>query len=222
MDTVLMTNGDADLKTEQQKTLSSPRRRYAFLAWMLFVLMDLVYGRQRSLSKFKVLEVIARVPYQAWEHVAYIAMTHTYSAPHFARRIFEFVQESRHQQDNEQWHLLILEELTQQKNLIENFFLHRILPQFMAFFYYHVSWLLYVMKPAWSYDLNADFEDHAEHEYMEFVRDNSSFENESFDSDFKEDYGDFKNLTDLFRRIRLDERVHKEESLARIEKARFA
>ena len=56
---------------------------------------------------------------------------------------------------------------------------------------------------------------------VEFVRDNSSFKNESFDSDFKEDYGDFKNLADLFRRIGLDERVHKEESLSRIKKARF-
>ena len=129
--------------------------------------MDLFYGRKHSLLKFKVLEVIARVPYQAWEHVAYIAMTHTYKRPGFARRIFEFVKEARDQQDNEQWHLLILEEMTEKKALKEGFFLHRIMPQIMAFFYYHVSWLLYVMKPAWSYALNADLEDHAEHEYME-------------------------------------------------------
>jgi hypothetical protein len=45
---------------------------------MLFVGMDLFYGRKRTLSKFKVLEVIARVPYQSWEHVSYIAMTHKY------------------------------------------------------------------------------------------------------------------------------------------------
>jgi len=210
-----------DLKSEQVGTLSSPRRRYGLLAAMLFLLMDLFYGRKRTLSKFKVLEVIARVPYQAWEHVAYIAMTHTYSAPHFARRIFEFVQESRHQQDNEQWHLLILEEMVQMKAIRENFFLYRIVPQFLAFFYYHVSWLLYVIKPASSYELNADFEDHAEHEYMEFVKENAAFETEPFDSDFKEDYGDFKSVADLFRRIGLDERQHKEESLARIEKARF-
>ena len=210
-----------DLKREQEVTLAALRRRYGLLAKLLFGFMDLFYGKKRTLSKFKVLEIIARVPYQSWEHVAYIAMTHTYAEPHFARRIFDFVRESRQQQDNEQWHLLILEELTQQKDIPENFFFYRILPQFMAFFYYHASWLLYVVKPAWSYQLNADFEDHAEHEYMEFVRENPAFESESFHSDFEKDYGSFKSLADFFRNVGLDERLHKEESLRRIDQARF-
>lgn len=211
-----------ELLKEQNKTLSSPRRPYGLLASFLFLFMDLFYGKARSFSKFKVLEVIARVPYQSWEHVAYIAMTQTYGKPHFARRIFEFVRESRHQQDNEQWHLLILEELVQNRKIAENFFLHRVLPQLMAFFYYHVSWLLYVIHPAWSYALNADFEDHAEHEYMEYAKENPSFENEPFESDFNDDYGYFRSLADLFRRIGLDERLHKEESVQRIQSARFA
>lgn len=210
------------METEQIKTLSSPRRNYGFFATMLFLIMDAVYGKKRTLSKFKVLEIIARVPYQAWEHVAYIAMTHTYSRPNFARRVFDFVKESRDQQDNEQWHLLILEEMTQKKGISENFFKFRILPQFMAFFYYHLSWLMYVIKPSRSYGLNADFEDHAEHEYMEFVKENPHFETEPFESDFKQDYGNFSNLADLFRQIGLDERKHKEESLKRIEHARFS
>ncbi len=211
-----------DLKQEQEKTLRTARRHYGFFAGTLFFFIDLFYGRKKTLSKFKVLEVIARVPYQSWEHVAYIAMTHTYSQPGFARRIFEFVKESRAQQDNEQWHLLILEEMVQKKGIRENFFFHRIAPQIAAFFYYHVSWILYVLKPAWSYALNADFEDHAEHEYMAFAAENSGLESESFESDFKKDYGDFKNVADLFRKIGLDERMHKEESLTRIEDARFS
>jgi len=214
--------GETNLKSEQEKTLSARRRDYGFLALLLFWTMNLFYGRKHTLSKFKVLEVIARVPYQAWEHVAYIAMTHTYSAPNFARRVFEFVKESRAQQDNEQWHLLILEEITQKNKLRENFLKYRIIPQFLAFFYYHVSWLLYVMKPSWSYALNADFEDHAEHEYMEFVEENPALESAPFESDFKEDYGNFRSVADLFRRIGLDERIHKEESLSRIENARFS
>lgn len=209
------------LENEQQKTLASPRKRYGVLASLLFLFMDIFYGKKRILSKFKVLEIIARVPYQAWEHVAYVAMTHTYSQPHFARGIFDFVKESRLQQDNEQWHLLILEEMTQQKGIKENFFMVRILPQIMASLYYHTSWLLYVIKPALSYALNADFEDHAEHEYMEFVRENPEFEKEPFESDFKKDYGDFRSVADLFRRIGLDERLHKEESISHIEHPRF-
>ena len=210
------------LRAEQDKTLSSPRRRYGALASALFIGMDLVYGRARSLSKFKVLEVIARVPYQSWEHVAYIAMTHMYGKPHFARRIFEFVKESRAQQDNEQWHLLILEEMVQGKGIRESFFWHRVVPQVIALAYYQVSWLLYVIKPAWSYRLNADFEDHAEHEYMELVRENPAMEKEPFTSDFEEEYGRFSSVADLFRRIGLDERLHKEESVERMAHARFS
>jgi len=195
--------------------------RYGPLARLLFVGMDLLYGRRRSLSKFKVLEVIARVPYQAWEHVAYIAITHTHPYPDFARRIFDRVRESRIQQDNEQWHLLILEELTDRKGIRENFFRYRLLPQVMAFLYYHIAWLLYAIRPAWSYLLNAHLEDHAEHEYMVYVAENPALESEPFESAFAEEYGRFASLADLFRQIGYDERVHKQESLARIEAARF-
>jgi ubiquinol oxidase len=217
-----MADAPVDLKAEQEATLASPRRPYGLLARMLFGGMDLVYGRGRNLSKFKVLEIIARVPYQAWEHVAYIAMTHTYSKPGFARRVFEFVKESRAQQDNEQWHLLILEELVQKSGVGENYLLARVIPQLAAFFYYHVAWLLYAIDPKESYAMNADFEDHAEHEYMEFVRENPDFENRPFVSEFEADYGGFPSWADLFRRIGLDERGHKLESLARIESARFS
>ena len=86
---------------------------------------------------------------------------------------------------------------------------------------YPFNWLLYVIKPAWSYALNADFEDYAEHEYMEFVQENPAFESRSFKSDFADDYGRFDSLVDLFRRIGLDERIHKEESIARMTQARF-
>ena len=212
----------ADLRAEQAETLRAPRRPYGMLARALFFGMDLIYGKKRTLSKFTVLEVIARVPYQAWEHVAYIAMTHTYRKPGFARRVFEFVKESRMQQDNEQWHLLILEELLQKDGTEENFLLYRVAPQFVAFFYYHVSWLLYVVDPKLSYALNADFEDHAEHEYMEFVRDNPDFERRPFDSEFRADYGNLDTLADVLRQIGLDERHHKLESLARIDAPRFS
>lgn len=212
----------ADLKAEQAATLSAPRRRYGLLARSLFFGMDLVYGRARTLKKFTVLEVIARVPYQAWEHVAYVAMTHTYRSPGFARRVFEFIKESRAQQDNEQWHLLILEEWLQKDGVRESFLLYRVAPQIVAFFYYHVSWLLYVIDPKLSYALNADFEDHAEHEYMEFVREHPELEGRPFESEFKQDYGNLATLADVLRQIGLDERHHKDESLARIAAPRFS
>jgi hypothetical protein len=210
------------LKLEQAKTLSAPLIRYGFLAKILFLVMDVLYGRGRSFSKFKVLEVIARVPYQAWEHVAYIAITHTYEHEDFARRVFERVQEARHQQDNEQWHLLMLEEYIHRHRIREGFLRYRLMPQLIAFVYYHVSWLLYVLKPEWSYRLNYEFETHAEHEYMLFVREHPEFEREPFVSAFRKDYGDFPTWADTLRQIGYDERVHKEESMAKLGMARFA
>ena len=210
-----------DLVAEQARTLAAPRLNYGLLGRALFLGMDLVYGRRRSLSKFKVLEIIARVPYQAWEQVAYVAMTHKHGEPNLARRIFEFVSESRAQQDNEQWHLLILEELIQSEGKREGFLRFRVLPQLIALFYYHVSWLLYVLRPGWSYSLNAHFEDHAEHEYALLVREHPEWEDRPYEGDFAEDFGRYDSLADLFRQISYDERLHKEESELTIAEARF-
>ena len=99
------------LRAAEKETLSVPVPRYGLLARTLFGTLELVYGKAGSLAKFVVLELVARVPYQAWENVGYVAISHTASKPRFARRVFDYVRESRAQQDNEQWHLLILEEL---------------------------------------------------------------------------------------------------------------
>ena len=55
------------LVAAQDQTLATARPRYSIAARALFMLLDLIYGRKRGLAKFKVLEVIARVPYQAWD-----------------------------------------------------------------------------------------------------------------------------------------------------------
>jgi ubiquinol oxidase len=209
------------LREEQAKTLAAPTTKYGVLAKVLFLVMDLLYGRKRSGMKFKVLEIIARVPYQAWEHVAYIAITHYYEQPDFARRIFDLVQEARQDQDNEQWHLLILEEWVHRRGIPEMFFLHRLVPQVIAFAYYQITWLLYLINPSLSYRLNVDFEAHAEREYMRFVAEHPELESEPFESTFKKDYGDFDTMADLFRQIAYDERMHKEQSLAKMSMPRF-
>ena len=92
----------AQLILAQQESLSSPRRKYGLPARLLFTSLDTIYGKKRTLSKFKVLELVARVPYQSWEQAAYIAMTHVHERTGMARRIYDRVLESRAQQDNEQ------------------------------------------------------------------------------------------------------------------------
>jgi hypothetical protein len=210
-----------ELVEGQRATLDAPRRSYGLGARLLFSLLDSVYGKPRTLSKFKVLELVARVPYQSWEQVAYIAITHAYERTGLARRIFDRVTESRSQQDNEQWHLLILEERIAGEGAREGFAKFTVIPQALAFAYYQLSWLLYVMNPAWSYRLNADFEDHAEHEYALLVSEHPEWEGEPFVSEFADDYARVASIADLFRQISHDEQVHKEASLARMAEPRF-
>jgi ubiquinol oxidase len=206
-----------ELRAAQHHTLQSPRRRASLSARGLFAFMDLAYGRAATLDKFRVLEVVARVPYQAWEHVAYVTLTHTARRRGFARRVFE--------QDNEQWHLLIMEELTEELgrgNGRRGWLRYRALPQLMAFGYYQLSWLMYAVRPDWSYRLNADFEDHAEHEYARYVADHPELEAQPYAGEFSDEYGRYDSLADLLRQIMFDERMHKEESIARMKTPRFA
>jgi ubiquinol oxidase len=205
----------------QEETLATPRRKYGVLAKVLFNTFDLLYGKKRSLSKFKVLELVARVPYQSWEQVGYIAITHVHDRTGLARRIVDRVREARDQQDNEQWHLLILEELIAREGKKESRIYYFWIPQAIALVYYQVCWLLYVVKPEASYRLNADFEDHAEHEYMELVADNPEWENIPYESTITADYGSFGSIADLFRQIGHDERVHKVDSVEQMQAARF-
>jgi len=205
-----------DLVREQVRTLASPRRRYGVVARSLFVAMDALYGRRRRLEKFLVLELIARVPYQTWEHAAYLSITRHARQTKVARQIYDRVQHAREQQDNEQWHLFIVEDMLEHRGARLGWFRYRVLPQLIAFSYYLVSWLLYLVSPAWSYSLNADFEDHAEHEYMAFVAEHSELEFEVCSCSVADDYGCADTFADVLRQIGVDERHHKDESLAEL------
>ncbi|MDZ7680105.1 MAG: alternative oxidase [Acidimicrobiales bacterium] len=207
------------LVAEQQVTLASPKRRYSISAKVLFAIMDALYGSGRTLEKFRVLELVARVPYQAWENVAYVAVTHTARQRGFARRVFDRVRTARWEQDNEQWHLLILEELTGDER--RGFVRSRVVPQILAFGYYQLSWFMYALRPTWSYRLNADFEDHAEHEYALLVQERPEWEDTPYEGEFAADFGAFDSLADLFRQIGYDERLHRLESEHNIANPRF-
>lgn len=202
------------LRAEQVATLAAPRRRASWAARGLFAVMDLVYGKARTFDKFRVLELVARVPYQAWEHVAYVRVTHIADEPSRARGVFNRVRVNRWEQDNEQWHLLILNELIARRKRTYGWLRATLIPQLMAFGYYHTSLITYGLRPSWSYRLNADFEDHAEHEYAHFVAEHPEFETTKFDSEFTSDFGSYASLADVFRQIGYDERLHKLQSEA--------
>ena len=203
----------AELLAEQEATLATPRRRYGIVARSLFAGMDLLYGRQASLRKFAVLELVARVPYQTWEHAAYLAITRRAGEVRVARAIHERVCRARGQQDNEPWHLFILEELLERDGVRLNWFKYRLVPQAIATVYYAIAFAMYLVRPRWSYSLNADFEDHAEHEYMAFVAAHPGLERSDCSCTIAPDYGTYASVADVLRRIGLDEREHKLESL---------
>ena len=210
-----------ELGRAQAEILSTPRRRYGLAARTLFALLDVLYGKARTLRKFKVLELVARVPYQAWEQVAYTAITHMHQQPAMARRIHDRIAENREQQDNELWHLLILEELVARSREPQSAIKFFWVPQAIAFVYHQLSWLLMVLRPRWSYRLNADFEDHSAHEYMMMVAEHPEWESTPFDSEFADDYGTFASLADLIRQIAHDERIHQQESEVKMHQPRF-
>jgi ubiquinol oxidase len=209
------------LRRVQAETLTAPRLRYSLLARALFRVMDLVYGRSRTIVKFTMLEFIARVPYQAWERMGYLALARHRRRSALVRRIFDRIIETRAEQDNEQWHLLILQDLVQRRGLRQSFMMHRLAPWLIAFFYYHVSWLMFLVRPEWSYRLNADFEDHAEHEYMRYVAEHPELEAQEDPGAYAAQYGRYGSLADLLRQIGHDERVHKLDSLVNMAAPRF-
>ncbi|MDP9861030.1 MULTISPECIES: alternative oxidase [Streptosporangium] len=209
------------LRTAQRETLDSPRMEYGLLAKMMFKPVDLLYGREGSYTKFAMLEIIARVPYQAWERMGYWALHRHHGRSALARRVFDRIVEARADQDNEQWHLLIMQDLVQRNGDRQNWLLHRLAPWFIAFFYYHVSWVLFLVRPELSYRLNAEFEDHAEHEYMTYVAEHPELEFQPDPGTYAAEYGRYASVADLLRQIGHDERVHKLDSLENVSAPRF-
>jgi ubiquinol oxidase len=210
------------LHRAQVQTLATPRHRYGVAVRFLVRSLDAVYGQAGSFGKFQVLELVARVPYQTWERVAYLAINRLYRQTGLARRVHERIVEAREQQDNEEWHLLIMAELAAREGSGRGWIRYRVLPQVLASVYYLLSWLMFLISPASSYRLNADFEDHAEHEYMEFVASHPGLESRPWNCPEAAGYGHFASVADLIRQIGCDERAHKEESLARLADPRLA
>ena len=206
------TTSRTDLRIAQQETLAAARRPYSAPARILFAQMDLLYGRRGTVQKFRVLETVARLPYKAWAEASCKQMHKVRDDPSKRATLMDRVRGFRAQQDNEQWHLRVMDDLVEESGRRGNAFLHRFLPRLICFGYWHFSWLLYVLKPAWSHRLNADFEDHAEHTYAEFVQDHPELDGTPWHPRTSAGYGAFATQGDLLRQICLDERHHKQES----------
>ena len=109
--------------------------------------------------------------------------------------------------------MLVMEDLLARRNHRLARFRFRVLPRMIAAPWHVVTWLLHLIQPAWSYALNAAFEDHAEHEYMRFVAANPQFERHPFFSELADRWTYSVTIADVLRQIGHDERCHKLDSI---------
>ncbi len=208
------------LRKEQEATLARPRLKYSLLARLMFWSMDFVYGKETTVPKIKFLEILARIPYQAWEIKQYWRLITGFNEAQTRDDAEAFVSWAREAQDNEYWHLVVASEKMKQGNLKDSWLWYHFVPPVAAVIYTLFSRVLAFVSIRSALRLNAMFEDHAEHAFMQFVKDNPQMENERVESGVVQDgrgsaAGRYPSWADVFRRIGLDERDHMNESLRR-------
>lgn len=206
---------DIDLKKEQEVTLARPVRDYGILARLLFISMDILYGKKLTLGKARILEILARVPYQAWEIRQYHRMNRHFSESPAVNEAEDMIRWGRDAQDNEFWHLIVIDEKIKQEGIKLSWLKGRLIPMVAVFQYNIVSRLLALLNIKAAISLNADFEDHAEHEYMEFVMKHPELDEKPASPKVIGNRTELKTWGDVFRRIALDERDHMNNSLKR-------
>lgn len=179
---------------------------------------NLLYGQRPSYIKFRAIEVIARVPYHSWAAVAHTLLTLFYRDEAKALRLCEDNNFARLSQENETMHVIVISKLAEHEQP-GNPLTHTAIPMFFAFFYYWISYLLYLTKPRWSLELNYLFEDHAFHQYDQFLRENeAALRGKIVASDFLVWYGrDPLSQYEFFQSVRNDELIHRNRSLAKAE-----
>ena len=99
-----------DLKKEQIASMQRPRYKYSIAAKVFFSLMDIVTGKKITLSKVKLIETLASIPYRAWEIRQYSRLTRFYNKKKIVDRAEKIMEWGREAQDNEYWHLIIINE----------------------------------------------------------------------------------------------------------------
>ena len=197
-----------DLKKEQKASSERPRYRYSLAARFFFWSMDLITGRKTTLSKIKLIEMLASIPYRSWETRQYARMTRRYRDQALVREAHEIMVWAREAQDSEYWHLLIVNEKMKEDGVKDSFYLFPLIPFLMVGFYAVMMRVMALINIRRAFLFNAEFEDHAEHVYAQFVEDHPEFEQQPVNNERVKEYGELPTWAEVFRRIGLDERDH--------------
>lgn len=207
-----MNRTDVDLSREQQASLTRPRYNYSMIARFFFLSMDVVTGKKVTLAKAKLLETLACIPYRTWENRQYSKLTRHYQNLNLVQKLWAVMAWGREAQDNEYWHLLVVNEKMKEDGAKNPWYLSPLIPRIMVFLYIILSCTMARFSIRRAFLFNAEFEDHAEHVYAQFVQEHPEWENQSVNNELVKTYGDFRNWADVFRRIGLDERDHMNNS----------
>lgn len=209
-----MAQPEIDLKREQQATLARPRYPYSLIARFFFAAMDVLAGKAVTLPKAKLLEMLASIPYRAWESHQYSRLTRRYRDAAWVQRGREIVAWGREAQDNEYWHLLVIEAKMREDGLKDPWYLTPPLPWLMVGMYAMLARLLALASLRAAFVFNGQFEDHAEHEYARLVAAHPEWETQPVQSAVVAEQTDAATWADVFRRIGLDERDHRNRSFS--------
>lgn len=202
------------LPYDNYKPLLLPR----ILGTFLVTCGNVVYGSKPSYLKFRAVEVIARVPYHSWEHAAFTLLTFFYTDEHRALMLSKMSNYVRIAQDNETMHVIVISQLAHIHERA-GFIRHTLIPLIFAFFYFTASYMLYLIRPRWSYELNFLFESHAFAQYQEFITTREEeLKGRTILSEFLSQYGRHPiSQYDFFKSVRNDEIIHRNESIHHID-----
>ena len=201
-----------DLKKEHKASMTRPRYRYSVAAKGFFLLMDLITGKKTTLAKAKLIEMLASIPYRSWEIRQYARMTRCYRKQELITQARKIVTWGREAQDNEYWHLLVINEKMKEDGETDPWYLLPVIPLIMVTTYVVLTRVMALVSIKRAFLFNAEFEDHAEHVYAQFVEEHPEWEEQPVTNDKVKEYGDLPTWADVFRRIGLDERDHMNSS----------
>jgi hypothetical protein len=188
------------------------------LGGILVTCGNLVYGHAPSYLKFRSVEVIARVPYHSWSSAAFTLLTFFYRDEERAMRFSNISTFSRIAQENETMHVVVISQLAKNEEKA-GLIRHTIIPMLFAFFYFMISYFMYLIRPRWSYELNYLFESHAFEQYNQFLElKGDTLKEKPITSAFLNWYGRNPiNQYEFFQSVRNDELIHRNQSIQHIE-----
>ena len=201
-----------NLKQEQISTLQREKYPYNVMARLFFGMLDLIAGKKHSLPKAKLLEILASIPYREWEIKKYLSATRNFRSKNKIDEASAIIEWSREAQDNEYMHLLVIHEKMKEERMKEPWYLSSLTVFFAVYSYVFISKIVKCAGLKSAFYFNAQFEDHAEHVYAEMVNERPEWEAQPLTNDLVKKYAGVDNWADVFRRISLDERDHRNNS----------